>query len=74
MGGKSLGEICEQIKDRKRNGGKSLEEIVTHMAEDTLVGWGWDPGGGRTPVPGTQQSFGDLMKAWADTGAVCPPA
>lgn len=72
--GKSLGAICEQIKDPKRNGGKSLEEIVTHMAEDTLVGWGWHPGGGRTPVPGTQAEFGDLMKAWAANGAVCPPA
>jgi hypothetical protein len=72
--GKSLGEICEQIKDPKRNGGKSLAGIVTHMAEDTLVGWGWAPGGGRTPVPGTQREFGELIKAWADTGAVCPGA
>jgi hypothetical protein len=70
--GKSLGEICEQIKDPKRNGGKSLDEIVTHMAEDTLVGWGWAPGGGRTPVPGTQAEFGDLIRAWAEAGAVCP--
>lgn len=72
--GKSLGEICEQIKDLKRNGGKSLDEIVTHMAEDTLVGWGWNPGGGRTPAPGTQAEFGALIKAWAETGAVCPPS
>ena len=70
--GKSLGEICEQIKDPKRNGGKSLAEIVRHMADDTLVGWGWAPGGGRTPAPGTQREFGELIKAWADTGAVCP--
>jgi hypothetical protein len=27
---------------------------------------------GRTPVPGSQQVFGELIKAWADTGAVCP--
>src|ERR1044071_3600773 len=31
--GKSLGQICEQIKDRKRNGDKSLEQIVEHMAQ-----------------------------------------
>ena len=30
--GKSLGEICEQIKDPARNGGKSMEQIVEHMA------------------------------------------
>ncbi len=70
--GKSLGEICEQIKDSKRNGGKSIDEIVTHMAEDTLVGWAWAPGVGRTPAPGTQQQFGDLIKAWSASGAACP--
>jgi mono/diheme cytochrome c family protein len=70
--GKSLGQICEQIKDRKRNGGKSLEQIVEHMAHDELVGWGWHPGPGRTPVAGTQEQFGALIKAWADNGAHCP--
>jgi hypothetical protein len=69
---KSLGEICEQIKDPKRNGGKNLDEIVHHMAEDSLVGWGWHPGVGRAPVPGTQQEFGVLIKAWVEAGADCP--
>jgi hypothetical protein len=70
--GKSLGEICRQIKDPERNGGKSMEELVHHMAEDSLVGWGWNPGVGREPAPGTQKEFGELIKAWSDTGAVCP--
>ncbi|MFN3625805.1 MAG: Isoquinoline 1-oxidoreductase subunit [Hyphomicrobium sp.] len=70
--GKSLGEICEQIKDPSRNGGMSMEQLVHHMAEDSLVGWGWNPGVGREPAPGTQKEFGALIKAWVDTGAVCP--
>jgi hypothetical protein len=70
--GKSLGEICRQIKDPQRNGGKSMEELVHHMAEDSLVGWGWNPGVGREPAPGTQKEFGELIKAWSDTGAGCP--
>lgn len=70
--GKSLKEICEQIKDEKRNGGMSMKEMEHHMAEDTLVGWGWNPGEGREPVPGTQKQFGELFKAWVKTGAVCP--
>lgn len=70
--GRSLGQICEQIKDRKRNGGKSLEQIVEHMAHDSLVAWGWSPGVGRQPAPGTQAEFGALIKAWAETGAKCP--
>ena len=70
--GKSLREICEQLKDRKRNGGKTLAQIHAHNASDTLVGWGWNPGPGRTPAPGTQAEFGALTKAWIDSGANCP--
>jgi|SoiMethySBSTD1v2_1073268.scaffolds.fasta_scaffold793629_2 hypothetical protein len=72
--GKTLGQICEQIKDPKRNGGKSMDELLHHMADDALVGWGWNPGVGREPAPGTQKEFGALFKAWIDTGAVCPAA
>jgi len=70
--GKSLGEICEQIKDPERNGGKNLDELMHHMADDSLVGWGWHPGAGRTPAPGTQKEFGALIAAWVDAGAACP--
>lgn len=72
--GRSLGQICEQIKDSKRNGGKDMEALLRHMEADSLVGWGWTPGAGRTPVPGTQAEFGKLMRAWAESGAHCPRA
>jgi hypothetical protein len=70
--GKSLAEICAQVKDPARNGGRSLAQIVEHSAHDELVGWGWSPGAGRTPAPGTQERFGALMQAWAESGAECP--
>nr|WP_245413888.1 Isoquinoline 1-oxidoreductase subunit [Fulvimarina endophytica] len=70
--GKSLAEICTQIKDENRNGGLDLAALVDHMAHDDLVGWGWNPGEGREPVPGTQERFGELYAAWAATGAHCP--
>jgi hypothetical protein len=70
--GKSLSQICAQIKDPARNGGRSMAQIVEHMAHDDLVGWGWHPGAGRTPAPGTQEEFGALIKAWTETGAHCP--
>jgi hypothetical protein len=69
---KSLADICAQLKDPARNGGKALNEIVEHMAHDSLVGWAWKPGAGREPAPGTQASFGALIKAWAGAGAACP--
>jgi hypothetical protein len=70
--GKTLGEICAQIKDPARNGGRSLEEIVHHIGTDHLVGWAWTPGAGRQPAPGTQSEAGALLDAWVNTGAVCP--
>jgi mono/diheme cytochrome c family protein len=70
--GKTLGEICVQIKDRERNGGRSLEDLVHHIGDDTLVGWAWSPGFGRRPAPGTQKQAGALVEAWAKTGAACP--
>jgi hypothetical protein len=70
--GKTLGEICAQLKDPARNGGKTPEEMAHHMEADHLVGWGWNPGKGRTPVPGTQAEFGALFRAWQASGSVCP--
>jgi len=70
--GRALGEICKQLKDRSRNGGKTMDQIIDHMARDELVGWAWSPGAGRAPAPGTQKEFTDLIKAWADSGAHCP--
>ena len=70
--GKTLAQICEQIKDPARNGGRSLEDIVHHVGGDDLVGWAWAPGGDRAPAPGTQAQAGALLDAWVKTGAVCP--
>ncbi|MET0340828.1 MAG: Isoquinoline 1-oxidoreductase subunit [Polyangiales bacterium] len=70
--GKSLAEICAQIKDPARNGGMDLAHLHEHVAHDTLVGWGWNPGDDREPAPGTQAKLGELFKAWIDTGAHCP--
>jgi hypothetical protein len=70
--GKTLGEICAQIKDPARNGGRSLDELVHHIGTDTLVGWAWTPGDGRHPAPGTQAEAGALAEVWVKTGAVCP--
>lgn len=70
--GKSLPEICAQIKDRQRNGNKSLADLIHHMGEDPLVGWAWKPGADRAPPPGTQEQFRLLIKAWVETGGGCP--
>jgi hypothetical protein len=70
--GRTLAEICEQIKDPARNGNRSLQDLIHHIGTDTLVGWAWAPGYGRQPAPGTQKEAGALTEAWVQTGAVCP--
>jgi len=70
--GKSAGEICDQLKDPSRNGGRSLAAIVRHLKEDPLVGWAWRPGVGRDPAPGTQAQLAALAEAWVAAGAHCP--
>lgn len=70
--GKTIGDICRQLKDTGRNGGRDLAMLQEHIAKDDLVAWGWNPGPGREPAPGSQQSAGELVQAWIDTGAQCP--
>jgi hypothetical protein len=70
--GKTLGEICQQLKDKDRNGGRDLAMLHEHIAKDDLVAWGWQPGQGREPAPGSQELVGRLVQAWIDTGAECP--
>ena len=70
--GKSLGDICRQLKDKERNGGRDLALLQEHIAKDDLVAWGWNPGEGREPAPGDQESAGRLVQTWIDSGAECP--
>jgi hypothetical protein len=69
---RTLSQICMQLKDAAKNGGKTLAQIQEHLAHDSLVGWGWQPGGTREPAPGTQEQLGALTAAWIATGAECP--
>jgi hypothetical protein len=71
--GRTVGDICRQLKDKNRNGGRDLAALQQHVAQDrALVAYGWDPGEGRNPAPGTQALAGALLQAWIDSGAACP--
>jgi hypothetical protein len=70
--GRTPAQICAQLKDPARNGGKTLDELLEHNSHDELVAWGWKPGADREPAPGTQEQFGVLFGAWIETGAECP--
>lgn len=70
--GHELDALCRQVKDKARNGGRSLDDLIAHHTADHLVNWAWHPGEGRTPAPGDQATFGALTAAWVEAGAGCP--
>ncbi len=74
--GKSAAEICAQLSDPERNGGRDFLALARHLAEDAghdgFVKWGWEPGGGRQPAPYSLQEHIDDIFAWGAAGQPCP--
>jgi hypothetical protein len=70
--GKSQAQLAAQLQDRAQNGGKSIEEVFDHMAEDKLVLWGWDPGPGRNPVDVPHAELVAALRTWIDAGCPIP--
>ncbi len=69
---KTSAEICAQIKDPERNGGRTLAEVAAHVDHDALLHWAWDPGPGREPAPFSREELTAMVLAWEKTGAPCP--
>ena len=70
--GRSVSELCVQLKDPAQNGHKTLDQLYLHVAHDPLVLWGWEPGGHRTTPPLEHEAFASQFKQWMDAGAPCP--
>lgn len=68
--------ICAQMRDPERNGGRDGAGLVEHILHDAeieaFISWGFNPGGGREPAPGTMQGHLDDMVTWTAGGMPCP--
>jgi hypothetical protein len=78
MGWDSLSHarICQHLKDKTRNGGRSGTAIIEHL-RTPLVEWAWDPGidshsTARTVPPLPYAEFLRAAETWVATGAACP--
>ncbi len=69
-------EICAQMRDPDRNGGRDAAGLIEHILHDAeLIGfitWSFDPGAGREPAPGSLQGHLEDMAIWTAAGMPCP--
>jgi hypothetical protein len=70
--GLSAAQLCETVKSKRQNGGRSFEKLIEHMSQDSLVLWGWHPGGNREPVSVPHDEAVAKFKQWAAAGGPCP--
>ncbi len=76
-GGLSRTEIATSILDKKRNGGRSRQEVMKHLTEDALVLWAWTPGidaegNLREAPPVPVDEYVEAVKEWFEAGAIIP--
>lgn len=69
---KSPRQLAEQLKDPKRNGGKTLAQLLMHVEKDGLVLGCWNPGDGRTKPPVSHADFAKAFREWVESGAPVP--
>lgn len=73
---RSSAEICAQLRDLDRNGGRDEAGLIEHILHDAdLIGfitWSFNPGAGRAPAPGSLQAHLEDMAIWTAAGMPCP--
>ncbi|MDF0600268.1 hypothetical protein P1J78_05965 [Psychromarinibacter sp. C21-152] len=73
--GRSSAEICAQMADPDRTGGRDWVALAEHLRDDAghggFVKWGFDPGGGRAPAPYGLQAHIDDVLTWGAAGTPC---
>ena len=69
--GKTSDEICNQLRDPERNGGRDFNDIASHLEHDLILHWAWNPGEGREPAPYSLQEHVNDILAWGVAGYPC---
>ena len=69
--GKSSVEICNQLRDPERNGGRDHLDLASHLDHDLILHWALNPGGGREPAPYSLQDHVNDVLTWGVAGFPC---
>lgn len=70
--GKTTEEICNQLRDPDRNGGRDWLALAEHLDHDVILHWAWNPGGAREAAPYSLQEHVNDILAWGVAGQPCP--
>ncbi len=68
---KGAHQLCRQLKDPSRTGGRSLQQLIDHVQSSKLIGWAFLPGPGRAAPPRWEDFFWKFPN-WVHAGAACP--
>ena len=69
--GRSGVEICNQLRDPERNGGRTYQELAEHLDHDVILHWAWSPGGNREAAPYSLEEHVDDLLTWGAAGMPC---
>jgi hypothetical protein len=69
--GAGSAELCRQMRDPETNDGHDLQSMVDHIRSSAFIAWGFAPGGGREPVPGSVEALAADVLAWGRAGMPC---
>lgn len=69
--GKSSAEVCRQLRNPETNDGFDMAELVDHVKTSAFVSYGFNPGAGRAPAPGSVETLAQDLQIWATAGTPC---
>ena len=69
--GKSSGDVCGQLRNPDANDGFDLAGLVEHVQQSAFVRYGFNPGAGRVPAPGSVDDLARDLQLWAAAGSPC---
>lgn len=70
--GRTSEEICGQLRDPARNGGRAYLELAEHLGHDLVLHWAWSPGRGREPAPYSLEDHIMDLHMWGASGQPRP--
>ncbi|MEP1768715.1 MAG: hypothetical protein ABJJ53_19015 [Sulfitobacter sp.] len=69
--GKTSAQVCAQLRNPDTNDGFELADLVEHVRTSAFVRFGFAPGAGRMPAPGSVAALAQDLQEWGAAGMPC---